>query len=501
MRRAAVSAAFCLVPLAGLAQDVTLTSRDGTLTISGSLQGFDGELYRVATQYGLLTLDAQGVLCEGPACPDMMHYVAELRLTGPAGAGEALLPALLAGFAGQKGLALREDQQGGLWRATLFDPEEGYNLAHFTYSPQPDPIAIEAVRLAGAEMAFADLPEPDLNSRTLGLQALVAIVAPGNPLAAMATTDLARVLSGKVANWSELGGPDMPMAVHGLAADSSFRRALERRLGQAMVVTEEHASLSELAAAVARDPWAIALTSGAEVDGARVLALTDSCGFTLNPARLSVKAEDYPLTQPLYLLTAKRRLPLVGREFMDYLATPAAAQAVASAGLIDRGVEEADLVSDGLRLANAIRAAQEVGIAELQRLTTAMQGARRLSLTFRFEGGAKTLDAASRDNLADLVRLIEAGQFRDKELVFVGFSDGSGGAEANLELSRDRADVLREAVAAAVPDLADQRVSLAVEAFGEAMPMACDESPVGRQVNRRVELWVRATRDSPPSEN
>ena len=29
-----------------------------------------------------------------------------------------------------------------------------------------------------------------------------------------------------------------------------------------------------------------------------------------------------------------------------------------------------------------------------------------------------------------------------------------------------------------------------VEGFGEALPMACDETAIGRQLNRRVELWV-----------
>jgi len=32
---------------------------------------------------------------------------------------------------------------------------------------------------------------------------------------------------------------------------------------------------------------------------------------------------------------------------------------------------------------------------------------------------------------------------------------------------------------------------LDVDAFGETMPMACDDSDWGRQVNRRVEVWVR----------
>ncbi len=68
---AAFSAAlFLLVSGAAvLADDVTLKSRDGAIELSGTLLGFDGEFYRVETQYGELTVDGSGVLCEGPGCP------------------------------------------------------------------------------------------------------------------------------------------------------------------------------------------------------------------------------------------------------------------------------------------------------------------------------------------------------------------------------------------------------------------------------------------------
>ena len=74
----------------------------------------------------------------------------------------------------------------------------------------------------------------------------------------------------------------------------------------------------------------------------------------------------------------------------------------------------------------------------LKRLVNLMDGADRLSLTFRFEDGSSTLDAQSRDNLADLAQLIASGQFRNERMVLTGFSDGSGTADANLALSIER---------------------------------------------------------------
>ena len=63
--RAAFCAALSFVALTGesRAEDVTLTSRDGTVTVSGTLLGYDGEFYRVETRFGVLTVDGSGVSC------------------------------------------------------------------------------------------------------------------------------------------------------------------------------------------------------------------------------------------------------------------------------------------------------------------------------------------------------------------------------------------------------------------------------------------------------
>ena len=100
--RAAVFAA--LFPCLAAAQDVTLTSRDGALAIAGTLQGYDGEFFRIDSAYGALPVDASGVICDGPACPDLTAPKAVIRLVGEADAGAALLPPLIAAFAKARGL-------------------------------------------------------------------------------------------------------------------------------------------------------------------------------------------------------------------------------------------------------------------------------------------------------------------------------------------------------------------------------------------------------------
>ena len=80
------------------------------------------------------------------------------------------------------------------------------------------------------------------------------------------------------------------------------------------------------------------------------------------PSALAVKAEDYPLLMPLFLLTSRRRLPLFARQltsrrrlpqfarqFLDFLATPRAHSTTKDTGSVDRSPERQPMTADGLR--------------------------------------------------------------------------------------------------------------------------------------------------------
>lgn len=490
-RSAAIFAALFLAQQ-GVAQDVTLTARDGGLALNGQLISYDGEFYRIETAYGGLTVDAEGVICDGPACPDLTAPLARIDVVGPAGPAERLLPALFAGFAAARGLTYVPGDV-----AEIIDQTSGQPLARISFTPMAGDAAMAAVLARQAAMTIGFEARPNLRSRAIALEPLIPIVAAENGFPSLSSSDLADALSGKVTNWAGFGGPDMPIVVHGLEGEAALAPAIRARVGD-MAAGPRHATAQALAAAVARDPWALALTGQSERGAARGLPLTDSCGFPLLATPLTVKAEDYPLTAPLFLATARHRQPLLIREFLEYLATDSAQAAVAEAAYIDRRLGTAPLTEDGQRLLGAIRnAGNEVPLAELQRLAAAMTGGERVSFTFRFQDGSAQLDAHSRDNLADLARHIAAGRFAGSDLVLAGFSDGTGAADVNLALSENRAFAVRSALQAIAPDLSDAQLPT-VQAFGEALPMACDTTATGRQINRRVELWLHPSPDADP---
>jgi len=65
-----------------------------------------------------------------------------------------------------------------------------------------------------------------------------------------------------------------------------------------------------------------------------------------------------------------------------------------------------------------------------------------------------------------------------------------GGFDSNLSLSESRAATVTQQIT----DLAGSRlqnIAFETRAYGELSPAACNTSANGRDINRRVEVWVR----------
>jgi len=334
-------------------------------------------------------------------------------------------------------------------------------------------------------------------SRVLSLDAVVPIVSPRNPVRRISPLDLARVFAGEVTNWADLGGPDAPIDLHLPTANSGLAQAIEDQVmapaGLALSADiTRHDLPVDLANAVATDSFALGISSYADRRQTVLLTLSGRCGFEMKASRRAIKTEDYPLTAPMFLYFPARRLPQIAREFLAFTRGPAAQVVIRRTGFVDQAPEEVPVDAQGNRFANAIRAAgAEVTLGELQRMAATLTPMARLTTSFRFEAGSVRLDAQSRSNVQQLARALEQGRYDARRLMFVGFSDGDGDATANREIALRRAEAVRRAVRAAAVASDLDRVALEVDAFGEALPMACDDSAWGKQANRRVEVWVQ----------
>ena len=497
---------LCAAPATAQDRDVTLTSRQGALVLTGPLIGFDGVYVTVGSDYGPLTLALSAVTCDGAACPDPDAYVPTLRLSGASAMTDLLIPALIDGFARAQGWQVGQavTERGVDLTLTEADAARAIFSIHRGSSAEgfADLIAHEAdvalslreateEEIALAEASGAGALDGPRQARIVALDALVPVVAPGLGVEALSLTDLARAYAGEVTSWEEFGGPDVPIALH-LPEEDDGRAQLfrQRVLGQRPVAegVQRHDDLSALTTAVGTSDGGLGLARFGEAGLAQPVGLRDVCGLYAVPDTVTLKTEDYPLTAPLFLYLPERRLPQLARDFLAFTRTPEAQLIVRRAGFVDQGAVPVPLDAQGQRFVTAIaQAGPEVGLRDLQDMVRRLAPLTRQSLSFRFEAGSARLDAASRSGLLWLAAAIRAGEYDGRRLVFAGFSDGRGAAVENRALSRDRA----EAVAADLRALLGEVPALIeTAAFGEALPIGCDETGSGRRMNRRVELWV-----------
>jgi outer membrane protein OmpA-like peptidoglycan-associated protein len=89
--------------------------------------------------------------------------------------------------------------------------------------------------------------------------------------------------------------------------------------------------------------------------------------------------------------------------------------------------------------------------------------------------------------LLELTDVLKTPLRESYRLVLKGFSDRSGAVEANLSLSKKRAASLKRVL---VRKYYMPEARITAEGFGVAEPVASNETPEDRHLNRRVEIHV-----------
>ena len=99
-----------------------------------------------------------------------------------------------------------------------------------------------------------------------------------------------------------------------------------------------------------------------------------------------------------------------------------------------------------------------------------------------FDSGAAILKPGGRKAIDNLAQLMQKQPGRSVEIE--GFTDSTGSAEANRKLSEARAAAVKQALVERGVDPARIRT----RGMGSSFPIASNETTVGRQLNRRVEV-------------
>lgn len=103
-----------------------------------------------------------------------------------------------------------------------------------------------------------------------------------------------------------------------------------------------------------------------------------------------------------------------------------------------------------------------------------------------FDIDKASLKSASKENLANLASILQ--KYEDTDILLEGHTDSTGTEEHNLTLSKQRA----QSVANYLAQLKVNPTRFTIMGYGEAQPIATNDTAEGRQLNRRVDLGIMA---------
>ncbi len=521
-------------PAAGPNREVVLKLKGAEIEFTGQLNGFDGRTWLLeANSFGLMALGAADWDCSGAACsssrastaavpstfgfePQARRAADSFAISGSSSIGLDLMPALVRDFAQGLGGSARQ-RLGADPAATRFDIVAGGGevISSVEVRRSEPATALAEAASGSAAMAMSSRPAeavesallsrpgaggaPAPSEHVLALDGLAVIVAPENPIGSLSAETIAKIFSGQITSWVELGGRRAPIHVYasaegGAASDSLDAQILAPRKLKLVGGARRMANEAELSDAVAADADGIGVTSLSFLRNARALDIATPCGLVVKPASFAIKAEEYPLARRLYVYTAGAPAEATARQLLAYLASDRAQAVIRDTQFVDQSVEQVPYRDESRRINRMLEmpATREIDRQRLRALVAGLLDGQRLSITFRFAPGSAILDAKARQDIVRLRQLLQNPSLAGRTIQLIGFTDAIGPPEANLALSLRRARQVRAAVLAGVP-AAGAGKSIVAKGFGHLAPVACNETAADLTLNRRVEVWISET--------
>ncbi|TYK65984.1 OmpA family protein [Colwellia echini] len=409
------------------------------------------------------------------------------RLHGSNTIGEKLAPLLLEGFLQKQGINdFNWTRNNPLERVLHYRIDDkhyaieleshGSSTAFTGLKNKTADIGMSSRRIKDSEVTELESIAGHLNKlgneHIIGLDGLAVIVNQNNAVKQLSSITLAKIFSGEINNWSQIGGADLPIVLyardeHSGTWDTFKNLVLKKHDKKLSAQANRFESSSKLSTLVSQNEAAIGFIGLNYVLHNKAIAISESQGTSaIFPTRFTVGTEDYALARRLYFYTPTSASNVV-KDFAQFALSTEGQEVVSDAGLISQNIK--------LEQVYPLETAPE-------KYQYYAKTAQRLSLNFRFDYATKDLDNKGKRDLLRLVEFMEEHQSR--RIVLMGFSDSIGAVSKNTNLSLSRAKSVELALTArGIP-------VLAVEGMGEALPIANNDTEDGRKRNRRVEVWI-----------
>ena len=209
----------------------------------------------------------------------------------------------------------------------------------FTYNPTGSGSGITAVSEGRCDIGLSSRALKDeekaggLKETVLALDGIAIIVNPANPVNDLDLDTIAKIYTGEITNWKDVGGNDAEIVLIGREAGSGTRDGFESITGtkDACQYRQELTSTGDVITTVATNPDAIGYASLAALKDS-VKALTVG---GVQATEDSVKNGSYVVQRPFVLVTKDgTELSPAAQAFFDYATSADAAPIIAAAGAV-----------------------------------------------------------------------------------------------------------------------------------------------------------------------
>lgn len=179
-------------------------------------------------------------------------------------------------------------------------------------------------------------------------------------------------------------------------------------------------------------------------------------------------------------------------ESMNREALTSQQKAEAAQRQIDITQQQAEMAQQQAREAEMRAAQLEEQMKEMQELN-AKKTDRGMVITLGdvlFDTNKAELKRGSKRSLEKLAAFLK--KYPDRQVQIEGYTDATGSTEYNLELSERRANAVRSALTQM--GVAPERIT--TQGYGKDSPVASNDTPAGRQMNRRVEIVLSESEEN-----
>ena len=217
-----------------------------------------------------------------------------------------------------------------------FEKDTGITV---TYNATGSGAGIQAVQEGRCDIGLAsrnlkdEEKESGLEGTILAYDGIAIIVHPDNPVADLNVETIAKIYTGEIKNWKEIGGNDTEIVLIGREAGSGTRDGFESITDteDKCKYRQELTSTGDVITTVASNPAAIGYASLASVKDTVKAVSVDG----VKPSEATIKDGSYVVQRPFVLVTKKdAKLSESAQKFFDYITSEAANEIITSAGVV-----------------------------------------------------------------------------------------------------------------------------------------------------------------------